>query len=120
MSHDGAPGSAMLTGRRLVRPALAAIAALLLAVGMGGQGRGFGRGQRFVAPTLATSESFDGAWHFCRLAYRGRAWATDYPDADYNFSTRLSELTKTKVSKGPNGAPLPLIVQPTDDALFQC
>jgi hypothetical protein len=110
----------MVIGRRLIRAALVALAAFLAAAGTDGQGRGFGRGQRYVRPTLATTESFDGAWHFCRLAYSGRAWATDYPDADYNFSTRLSELTKTKVSKAPNGDPLPLIVQPTDDALFQC
>ena len=56
---------------------------------------------------------------FCRLAYQGRGWATDYPDADYNFSTRLSELTKTAVSKD-QGEPRPLIVRPTDDALFRC
>jgi hypothetical protein len=81
----------------------------------------FGRGRGRVPPmALATPDSFDGAWHLCRLAYQGRAWATDYPDADYNFSTRLSELTKTTVSKKRNGEPNPLIVRPTDDALFQC
>ena len=79
----------------------------------------FGRG-RIPRAALATPESFDGAWHLCRLAYQGRAWATDYPDADYNFSTRLSELTKTSVSKAANGVPNPLIVRPADDALFKC
>ena len=83
-----------------------------------GQFRG-GR-QRFAPPAVATDENFDGAWHFCRLAYRGRAWATDYPDADYNFSTRLSELTKTVVGRSPGGEVRPLIVRPTDPALFQC
>ena len=39
---------------------------------------------------------------FCRLRYssysgRGRKWATDYPDADLNFSYRLQELTSMKV-----------------------
>ncbi len=29
----------------------------------------------------------------------GMGWWTDYPDADINFSIRLSELTKTRVSK---------------------
>ena len=48
---------------------------------------------------LATPESFDGDWQFCRLAYQGRGWATDYPDADFNFSQRLSELTKTRSAK---------------------
>jgi hypothetical protein len=79
----------------------------------------FGRG-RTPRVALATTDSFDGDWHFCRLAYQGRAWATDYPDADYNFSTRLSELTKTHVSKDPSGVPRPLIVRPSDEALFHC
>lgn len=99
----------------------ALIAALLATVTAYGQFRQFGRGrQRFATPTLATSESFDGSWQFCRLYYRGRAWDTDYPDADYNFSTRLSELTKITVSRTPGGEVRPVIVRPTDDALFQC
>jgi len=79
----------------------------------------FGRG-RIPRMALATPESFDGDWHFCRLAYQGRGWATDYPDADFNFSTRLSELTKTPVSKDTTGTPRPLIVRPTDEVLFKC
>ena len=79
----------------------------------------FARQGRFPAMALATAESFDGDWQFCRLAYQGRGWATDYPDADFNFGTRLSELTKTRVSKDRSGETRPLIVRPTDDALFQ-
>lgn len=97
------------------------LVAILAAVAVEGQGRRFGgRRQRFPSAAFATSGSFEGAWHFCRLAYNGRAWATDYPDADYNFSTRLSELTKTRVGKTPDGHPLPVIVRPIDDALFEC
>jgi Domain of unknown function (DUF4159) len=97
------------------------LAAVLAAATGYAQFRQFGGGrQRYAAPAVATDDSFDGAWHFCRLAYRGRAWATDYPDADYNFSTRLSELTKTVVSRTPSGEVRPLIVRPTDDVLFQC
>jgi len=81
----------------------------------------FGRGRGRIPPArLATDASFDGSWHLCRLAYQGRGWATDYPDADYNFSTRLSELTKTSVSKKADGEPNPLIVRPADPALFHC
>src|SRR5688572_19526696 len=80
----------------------------------------FGRSMRIPRMALATRDSFDGDWHFCRLAYQGRSWATDYPDADYNFSTRLSELTKTPVSMDGSGDPRPLIVRPTDETLFQC
>jgi hypothetical protein len=99
-----------------------AVAALLAAVTAYGQFREFRGGgrQRFVRPSIASDDSFDGAWHFCRLAYSGRAWATDYPDADYNFSQRLSELTKTTVGRSPGGEVRPLIVRPTDSALFQC
>jgi hypothetical protein len=104
-----------------LRSASVLVVALLAAVALDGQGRRFGGGrQRYVPATLAGKDSFAGGWQFCRLAYSGRAWATDYPDADYNFSTRLSELTKTTVSKDPSGTPLPLIVRPADEALFQC
>ena len=50
----------------------------------------------------------------------GQGWWTDYPDADINFSVRLSELTKTRVSRQPGGEPNHLVVRATDDALFQC
>lgn len=105
--------------QRLTRTALAVLVIALAVATLEGQ-RGFGRRGWYAAPAVATDESFDGSWHFCRLAYQGGAWRTDYPDADYNFSTRVSELTTTTVSKGPNGQPLPLIVRPTDDVLFKC
>jgi hypothetical protein len=75
----------------------------------------FGR----MRPRLARMDDVDGSWQLCRLAYQGRGWATDYPDAEYNFSTRLSELTRTAVSKG-HGEPRPLIVRPTDEVLYRC
>jgi hypothetical protein len=105
--------------KQVTNPALTLLAVVLAVVTADGQRR-FGGGGRYVAPAVATNESFDGSWHFCRLAYRGRAWLTDYPDADYNFSTRVSELTTTTVSKAMDGEPLPLIVRPTDDTLFKC
>jgi hypothetical protein len=106
---------------RQTRRLIVVLAVVLAGAAAGAQFRLFGGGrQRFAAAALATADSFDGAWHFCRLAYRGRAWATDYPDADYNFSTRLSELTKTAVGRTAGGEVAPLIVRPTDDTLFQC
>jgi len=98
---------------------LALIAVILAVATLDGQ-RGFGGRGRYISPRVATNENFDGSWHFCRLAYQGRAWATDYPDADYNFSTRVSELTKTSVGRAVDGQPQPLIVRPTDDVLFKC
>src|SRR5574339_250069 len=42
---------------------------------------------------------------FCRLRYqnirraRKSGWGDDYPQADYNFLVRISELTKTRISR---------------------
>src|SRR5215204_442431 len=80
----------------------------------------FWRQGRIPSMALATPESFDGDWHFCRLAYQGRGWATDYPAADSTFRTRLSELTKTPVRKDTAGTPRLLIVRPSDEILFKC
>jgi hypothetical protein len=91
------------------------VGCLLLALPLFAQ---FGR-QRY-RPRLATLDDFDGSWKLCRLAYDGRGWGTDYPDADYNFSTRLGELTKTAISRHSSGDPMPAIVRPGDDALFRC
>jgi hypothetical protein len=76
---------------------------------------------------MATAESFDGAFNYCRAAYTsgrrdgsGNGWTTDYPDADINFSIRLSELTKVTISRTPEGEPNHLVVRLTDPYLFQC
>lgn len=107
--------------RHRITLACVLVAVMLAAAAAYGQFRQFRGRQRFLpAAALATDDSFDGAFHFCRLAYQGGAWSTDYPDADYNFSTRLSELTKTAVSRTPAGEVRPLIVRPSDDTLFQC
>src|SRR5262249_28783894 len=50
----------------------------------------------------------------------GQGWSTDYPDAERNFSKRLAELTKMRVSKDPSGEPDYLVVHLTDAELFQC
>lgn len=81
---------------------------------------------RNPAPRAATAADFDGAFHYCRGMYRtnargdGAGWSADYPDADLNLSIRLSELTKTRVSRDATGRPNHLIVRLSDDALFQC
>ena len=92
--------------------------------GFGGRG-GWG-GEVGAPPKFPTVADFDGSWHFCRLMYRqvrsqqrGLGWGTDYPNADINFSTRLSELTKVQVGRDANG-PNHLVVRPTDPELSQC
>ena len=47
-------------------------------------------------------------------------YLTGYPDAELNFSVRLGELTKTRVSKDSYGTPDHLVVRLTEDALYQC
>jgi hypothetical protein len=92
-----------------------------------GWGRGYGRGEGGIPPRFAQPQDFDGDFQFCRLMYRqvrahqrGLGWGTDYPDAEINFSIRLSELTKTRVSRSADNEPNHFVVQPTDAALYQC
>ena len=80
-----------------------------------------------VRPRLPTAASYDGGFNFCRGMYTsgrrdgsGNGWTTDYPDADINFSIRLSELTKTSISRQADGQPNHLTVPLTDPFLFQC
>ena len=92
--------------------ALAGIAALAIAVRVEAQFRG----QRsFGFVSKARPQDFDGLWHFCRVAFSsdprgdGANWSVDYPRADINLSIRLSELTKTPVSREADGEPRPLL-----------
>ena len=69
----------------------------------------------------------DGNFTFCRLAYErvrsepmGMGWVTDYPYAEINLMTRLSELTKTTISRDASGQPNHWVVQLTDSTLFNC
>ena len=111
----------MKRGWRVV-PALVAGTALLAAVGLGAEQ--FRRRGPYVR--LATAESFDGRFNFCRVAFRGGrygdggGWGVDYPKADINLSIRLSELTKTVISTDGTGEPNHLVVRLTDKELFQC
>lgn len=104
---------------------LAFVLAVALASGVAAQD-GF-RGGRQYPPRFANADSFDGGFSFCRLMYSsvireagGRGWTTDYPLADMHLSIRLSELTKTRISRQSDGEPNHLVVRPTDEAIFQC
>jgi uncharacterized protein DUF4159 len=63
---------------------------------------------------------------FCRLYYRNirrarkSGWGDDYPQADYNFMVRLSELTTAPIRRWNNGDPGFANVTPLDPDLFQC
>src|SRR5262245_51669326 len=83
------------------------------------------RDERAGVPMLENDPEFaKDVFTFVRVEYdsyggrrgygRGRwgAWATDYPDSDYNFTYRLQQLTSLKVN------PNPVQLRLTDDALF--
>jgi hypothetical protein len=88
-----------------------------------GMPRGGGYGTRFG---LNGPLTIDGGFQFCRVAFRqsvggdGGNWSVDYPEADQNFSTRLSELTKTSISRNDRGDPNHVIVRLTDPELYHC
>jgi Domain of unknown function (DUF4159) len=91
--------------------------------GFGGFGGFFGR----YPLKFPTADTFGHGFVFCRGIYTsgrreagGTGWSTDYPDAERNFSIRLSELTKTRVYRHPDGEPEYVTVRLTDEALFQC
>jgi len=117
-------------GRRTVGLVLV-LAAMLTLTGVAFAQRGFGgfRGFREGGfPYIAAPEQMpDASFVVCRLAYRqirreesGIGWQTDYPYAEITLTTRLSELTKTRVSRNENDEPRHYAVQPLDKALFNC
>jgi hypothetical protein len=117
-----------MSAAEVFRPSLrnaAAAAALVAAFAAAGEAQRRGRTGGFGVQANATEapRSFDGQFNFCRVAfrgYRGSSWAVDYPQADQNVMTRLSELTKTTISRTPGGQPNHVIVRLTDPELFDC
>jgi len=87
--------------------------------------RGFGYG--FAPMRMASADSFDGSFNFCRIIFSqstdgdfGGNWSVDYPRADINLSIRLSELTRTRISRDSSGEPNHVLLRLTDDLMFQC
>jgi hypothetical protein len=104
--------------------------AIVIVLGLSGVAAGqFGRffGPRGAPARFPTEQTFGLGFNFCRGIYRsarreagGQGWSTDYPDAEYNFSIRLAELTKTRIKLDSAGKPDYVTVRLTDPALFQC
>jgi hypothetical protein len=74
---------------------------------------------------MAPAQFPDGDVAVCRLVYTevrryGVGWRTDYPLGERNLSIRLSELTRTRVSKGRDQSPNHYLVRFSDDQLFSC
>ncbi len=104
---------------------LAAAAALLIAAGAAHAQRFFREGSFAARPAPPVMP--DASFTFCRLQYRrvrsepsGIGWETDYPYAGINLMTRLSELTKTRISRDGNGDPNHYVIRLTDDTLYNC
>jgi hypothetical protein len=108
------------------------VTALLLCLAMASVGLAQRRFSRLregpgVPARFPTAAFEDGAFTHCKVMYRsvrreanGMGWGTDYPYAGINLMTRLSELTKTPISKDADGNPNYWVVRFTDDALFRC
>src|SRR5687768_8763511 len=94
--------------RRRTTVVAALVAGLVVAAGVVHAQRFFFR-EGTIPARWAPAEMPDSAFVVCRLAYRsvraepsGIGWQTDYPYAEVNLTTRLSELTKTPVSRDAN------------------
>jgi hypothetical protein len=101
------------------------LAALLCAsTALAQRRRGFRYG--YAPLRMASAESFDGSFNFCRIMFSqsndgdGGGWMVDYPRADANLSIRLSELTRTRISRDASGEPNHVLLRLTDDLMFQC
>ncbi|MBI4888816.1 MAG: DUF4159 domain-containing protein [Acidobacteria bacterium] len=115
----------MNRARAALRLAVATVGVVAAAAGAHAQGYRFREGS--LAARYAPQHMPDAGFVVCRVAYRsvrvepmGIGWQTDYPFAEINLTTRLSELTKTRVSHGDDGRPNYFVVRLTDDALFNC
>jgi hypothetical protein len=94
-----------------------------LVAGAGGAGAQF---RRRPSVKMMTPEDYNGAFLFCRIAFRtspygdGNGWGVDYPRADINLTFRLSELTKTSVTRDPEDGYNHVVLQLTDPLLYRC
>ena len=95
----------------------------------GGFFRAFGglRGEQGDPAELPPAQWPDRNFTACHILYTsvrrepsGAGWRTDYPWGERHLLMRLSELTKTRVSRSAPNIPHSWLVRLTDDALFGC
>ena len=116
--------AARFSRRQIVRRMLACavVAVLLGATAVSAQRWGWSR----MPPRFPDGEPTHRLFTFTRGLYQsthreqgGQGWYTDYPDADINFTIRLSELTHAPVGMvGEDDYPDHVVVQLTDADLF--
>jgi hypothetical protein len=118
---------------------IACVAVLVVALGtVAAAQRGFGGFGGFggfrgvmegpgVPPRFPMRNFQDGNFTACKLMYTsnrreagGVGWSTDYPFAAINLMTRISELTKVRVSRDMGRDINYWVIQLTDPALFEC
>jgi len=111
---------------RLVQILTVAAALLLSAAAYGQFGRGGGEFANIPARYMPRQLP-DRNFVVCRLQYTsvrrepsGGGWRTDYPYGEINLTTRLSELTRTPVSRDSDGRPNHYVVRLIDNELFEC
>src|SRR5436190_10523564 len=110
--------------RGLRKSLLAAILALAVAASLQAQ-RYFREGS--YPAQYAPAVMPDADFYACRLEYTqvrfeqmGIGWKTDYPFSERNLMIRLSELTKTPISRDGRKDPISWVVRATDPQLFNC
>ena len=90
---------------------------------------GFGglRGEQGDPAELPLKQMPDRDFTACHMLYtsvrreaNGAGWRTDYPWGERHLMMRLSEITKTRVSKLAVDTPHSWLVRLTDEALFDC
>jgi hypothetical protein len=105
---------------------LTLVAAVVIAAQVDAQLRRGGRNS--LTARIASPEHFDGRFQFCRIEFRNGFggdldsgdWAVDFPRADINLSIRLSELTRTEVSRDASGETNNVVLRLTAPELFNC
>ena len=102
-----------------------ALVAVLLAGATAVSAQRYYGGRRRMPPRFPSGEPTHRLFTFTRALYQsthreqgGQGWYTDYPDADINFSIRLSELTQTPVGFDRYDQPDHIVVELTDPQLF--
>ena len=114
---------------RGARPAFgwSATALALLAAAAAAYAQGYRFREGSLAARYAPPRMPDASFVICRVSYRsvrvepmGIGWQTDYPFAEINLTTRLAELTKTRISRDENGRTNHFVVRLIDDTLFNC
>jgi hypothetical protein len=107
---------------------IAVLVAVLAAAGVATaqRRRGFGGYYRGPAAKMMRAEDYNGAFLFCRIVFAndpqgdGNGWGVDYPRADINLTFRLSELTKTSVTRDENEGYNHVVLRLTDPLLYKC